>query len=124
MIKKGTIEYELIINEDNAHGVNYKSDLEGDIAALMIAAEILEHKLDSLKDLKLSANKGQPRKTVNDLIILHKRGLAAINSLYQSLCNSYEDYILAMGAMIQNAKEEAEALQASKENQGGQNFTE
>lgn len=115
MIKEGTINYKLYINEDGADGVAFDNTIEAGLAALLIASESLHQQLESAQNLKSECKNTKQKQDLSKSIMLYKRGLAAVNKLARVLCANYEEYILVMGAAEMMAKEE-QALQDSKEN--------
>nr|WP_298661099.1 hypothetical protein [uncultured Flavobacterium sp.] len=112
MQKEGTIKYTLNINEPTKgqHGIVYQADLEGEMAALLIVANILESKMESLKEAKKTAKGAKQKKDIGSTIAIMSQGLSAANTLANSLCNNYEDFIMHMAAQLQLQKEEEHFL--------------
>lgn len=118
MKKEGKITYTLLINEPSKgeHGVIYQSDLDGDMAALLMTAEILQNKLESLKQMKKDMKSKKDKDAVGANIALFSKGLSAINNLSSALCDIYEDYINEMAGQLQMQKEHEEFLTSQQEN--------
>lgn len=91
MKKPGTIEYELLINEPEGHGVVYKSNIDTDLAALLITCQTLQHSLESNKELKNGAS-GQQRAAIAKNISSISVALSELNKLTYSICQHYEEY--------------------------------
>lgn len=91
MKHEGQIDYTLTINDKGEHGISYKTNLENDIAGLMIAAQVLEHNLVALREGKEGAS-GHMKKALGKQISKMSVTLADLTILAKSLCDSYEHY--------------------------------
>jgi hypothetical protein len=111
MIHKGNIEYELLINEEGEngekqHGVKFKCSIEDNIATLLIAAEMLEDKVASCKEIEKSATqrtKLDMKRTIADM----NKVIKYINDLAYNLCNHYEEFQVESAKWEEKAKEQA-----------------
>jgi len=93
MRKQGTIEYQLLIQEPEGNGVIYQSNIDSDLACMLIAADVLQSKIESAKDAKKQAQNKKMKDLIGRNINLMSRGLAAINDLTSALCGQYDEYV-------------------------------
>lgn len=96
MRKKGTIEFELLINEPEGSGAIYQSNIDNDIAAMLITANVLQSKIDAAKQAKKETERKGMKDLIGKEIHLMSKGLAAINILANSLCAQYDQYVSYM----------------------------
>jgi c-di-GMP-related signal transduction protein len=115
MRKQGTIEYELLIQEPEGNGVIYQSNIDSDLACMLIAADVLQSKIESAKDAKKQAQNKKMKDLIGRNINLMSRGLAAINDLTSALCGQYDEYVKWMEN--KHAQEEAEKIWAIENGQ-------
>lgn len=116
-----TIEFTLMINEPQGHGIIYSSDIETDIASLLMSAQILQSALNSNKELKKGL-KGTDKELVSKNIYHLSNGLKSVNSLIKSLCDNYEAYkemSSKRAAHVENLENESANLKAEQLTQDG-----
>lgn len=105
------LNYTLLINEPEGHGIMYKNDIEGDIAALLMSAQVLQMYLDNSKETKSKLSGAE--KTLMGKNVYHiSKGLQAVNALAKSLCDNYEGYKVIERAAQESwlAEQKAEEL--------------
>lgn len=98
MKHEGTINYTLLINEEidgkSGSGVQFQAQLENDIAVIVMAAEILEGRLEGLRKTKKDPAFKEMKTILGKQIYNASTALRALNEYSNTLLSSYETYYL------------------------------
>jgi len=90
---KGSMNYTLEIDPSGEkHGMSYDNKIENDIAALMVASQVLTVQLGQWKDFKKKCDSSADKKKAGSNIALIADALRGIKPLMHALLNTYEDY--------------------------------
>lgn len=90
---EGQIGYEMLINEPKGqHGIGYQSNIENDLASMMMAAQSIDINLQMLREKK-KESKGEDKKmyakSISEMSVL----LRGLNKIIMTIANNYEPYI-------------------------------
>lgn len=96
MKHEGTINYTLLINEEVGgkvgSGVQFQPQLENDIAVIVMAAEILEGRLENLKKTKKDPAFKEMKSILAKQIYNASTALRALNDYSNTLLSQYQTF--------------------------------
>lgn len=107
---KGSMNYTIRIDPsgENNHGISFDSNIENDIAALMIAAQALTIQSGQWKKFKKDCKSTTDKKAAGSNISLLADAIRGVKHLTIALCNTYEGFKKAMAEQSITALSENE----------------